>query len=87
VCLQCHEGHFHAGLESPETLTEDFSEARGGRGQRIDENNPQSVWPNPFGRQGMKRAFLTKCTQCHPSVHGTDGSSQGVSGGGKNLTR
>lgn len=75
LCLQCHEGHFHAALESPESEEVTFG--------TIEPN----VWQNPFGHQGMKRAFLTKCTQCHPAVHGSDNSSQGVSGSGANLTR
>jgi DmsE family decaheme c-type cytochrome len=75
LCLQCHEAHFHAGLESPEDTTPTFG--------TIEPN----TWENPFGEFGMKRAFLTRCTQCHQSVHGSDLSSQGVSGQGRNLTR
>jgi DmsE family decaheme c-type cytochrome len=36
---------------------------------------------------GSKRAMLTKCTQCHSQVHGSDLPSQSVSGEGGNLTR
>lgn len=75
LCLQCHEGHFHAALESPEATEVTFGVI------------PPNTWQNPFGHQGMKRAFLTKCTQCHSAVHGTDNPSQGVSGGGTNLMR
>lgn len=34
-----------------------------------------------------KRGFLTKCTQCHSEVHGSDLPSQSVSGQGRALTR
>jgi hypothetical protein len=35
----------------------------------------------------MKKAMLTKCTQCHSEIHGSDLSSQSITGGGKALTR
>jgi DmsE family decaheme c-type cytochrome len=38
-------------------------------------------------RDGSKRGFLTKCTQCHTEVHGSDLPSQSISGGGGALTR
>jgi DmsE family decaheme c-type cytochrome len=72
LCLQCHEAHFHAGLAGSESPQ-----------PTVGNDTP----PNPFLVRGMKHAFLTKCTQCHSSVHGTNGSSQGVSGRGGNLTR
>jgi len=37
--------------------------------------------------QSAKRAFMTKCTQCHTEIHGSDFPSQSISGGGKALTR
>ena len=42
---------------------------------------------NPFGRFGMKKSFLTKCTQCHSAVHGSDLPSAGTSGGGTSRSR
>ena len=36
---------------------------------------------------GFKRSMLTKCTQCHARVHGSDLPSQTVPGGGRGLTR
>ena len=36
---------------------------------------------------GMKRVMLTKCTQCHQSIHGTDLPSQGIPGQGRALNR
>ena len=38
-------------------------------------------------RDGSKRAMLTKCTQCHTEVHGSDLPSQSISGEGRALTR
>ncbi|RMF71760.1 MAG: ammonia-forming cytochrome c nitrite reductase subunit c552, partial [Acidobacteria bacterium] len=75
LCLQCHEAHFHAGLASPTETTVTFGTV------------PPNTWANPFGELGMKHAFLTRCTQCHVAVHGSDSPSQGVSGRGGNLTR
>lgn len=71
LCLQCHEFHFHAGLLSPE-----HAEEIGG-----------TLRQNPFGEHGMNRAFSTKCTQCHPRIHGSDSPSQTVAGLGRGMTR
>ena len=35
----------------------------------------------------MKRVMLTKCTQCHQSIHGTDLPSQSITGQGRALNR
>jgi len=71
LCLQCHELHFHAGLVSPEGPTEVGGTER----------------ENPFGTHSMNVAFTTRCTQCHPKVHGSDLPSQTVPGRGRGLTR
>lgn len=73
LCLQCHEFHFHAGLEArPEAPT--FTV--GGR-----------QYPNVMGAHGYQRSFATKCTQCHTQIHGSDLPSQGISSRGRSLTR
>lgn len=73
LCLQCHESHFHAGrLGLEETRT---------------LPSTQHVSLNPHGTEGWRRAFLTKCTQCHFKIHGTDDPSQTISGRGKGMTR
>jgi len=73
LCLQCHESHFHAGRVG-------LSETR---------TLPSTQWTsqNPHGSEGWRRAFLTKCTQCHFKIHGTDNPSQAISGGGKGMVR
>ncbi|GBC80416.1 Cytochrome c-type protein NrfB [bacterium HR09] len=73
LCLQCHEFHFHAGLEArPEAPV--FTV--GGR-----------QYPNVLGAHGYQRSFATKCTQCHTQIHGSDLPSQGISSRGRSLTR
>ena len=73
LCLQCHEFHFHAGLEArPEGPT--FTV--GGR-----------EYPNVLGSHGYQMSFSTKCTQCHSQVHGSDLPSQGISSNGRSMTR
>lgn len=72
ICLQCHESHFHAG--------------------RIGVDHPKTLpaggySANPFGEAGWRVAYLTKCTQCHFRIHGTDNPSQTVPGKGKGLIR
>ncbi len=71
LCLQCHEFHFHAGLRSP-----DGPITIGG-----------TLRQNVSGEHSINRAFSTKCTQCHPNVHGSDLPSQTVPGMGRALTR
>ena len=71
LCLQCHEFHFHAGLASPDGP--------------VDVGGTERE--NPFGRDSMNVAFTTRCTQCHPKVHGSDLPSQTVPGRGRGLTR
>ncbi len=72
ICLTCHQMHFHTQLSGYEG---DFSSPlfpdRGGHSRMLS----------------MKSAFLTKCTQCHSTVHGSDLPSQAISGQGKALTR
>ncbi|MCK4762701.1 MAG: DmsE family decaheme c-type cytochrome [Candidatus Aminicenantes bacterium] len=73
LCLQCHESHFHAGRLG-------LTDAR---------TLPSTQWTsqNPHGTEGWRRAFLTKCTQCHFKIHGTDNPSQTTSGRGKGMIR
>lgn len=72
LCLQCHDAHFHAGLQGDPAPTRVI----GGATRK-----------NPFGEQGWKYAFLTRCTQCHRAVHGTDLPSQAISSGGTSMGR
>jgi len=72
LCLQCHEFHFQANHEGQPSGPQTI----GGR-----------VFRNPYGEYGMNRAMTTKCTTCHPRVHGTDLPSQGVPTSGWGLTR
>ena len=80
VCLQCHEPHFHSILAGYEG---DFSAPDG----------VVNTDPNYGGLTGtshydsMKRVMLTKCTQCHQSIHGTDLPSQSITGQGRALNR
>ena len=73
LCLQCHEFHFHAGLEANE---EDGEQMVGGK-----------PYNNVMGEHGYQQAFSTKCTQCHTQIHGSDLPSQGVTSRGQSMTR
>lgn len=72
LCLQCHDIHFHAGLLSPDEGHVDV----GGR-----------EFENPWGAEGMNRAFTTSCTQCHSQIHGSDLPTQSLAGGGHGMVR
>lgn len=71
LCLQCHEFHFHTSYKATD-------------GVQVIGGIPRQ---SPNGPEGMNMAFSTKCTQCHPKVHGSDLPSQGISSNGKSLTR
>lgn len=72
LCLGCHDMHFHTGLAG-------FS------GQFQNPLDPERGGVST--RDGFKKSMLTKCTQCHVAVHGSDLPSQTISGQGKALTR
>jgi len=74
LCLQCHEGHFHALRESNY-----FSPAAG------ETQGTAADLANPNGHEGFQMSFGTKCTTCHKVVHGSDFPSQPLTGRG--LTR
>lgn len=72
LCLNCHAMHFHAAIE----------------GWDGDFTNPQA--PERAGTttaDGWKVGMLTKCTQCHTEIHGSDLPSQTISTSGNALTR
>jgi len=72
LCLSCHSMHFHTTLLGVEgEFTVPLHPERSGLSTK----------------EGMKEAFLTKCTQCHSEIHGSDLPSQSTSGAGKALTR
>ena len=72
LCLNCHPMHFHATIPG------------------WDGNFPNPMAPERSGTStpdGWKIGMLTKCTQCHTMVHGSDLPSQAASNGGTGLTR
>jgi DmsE family decaheme c-type cytochrome len=77
LCLQCHEGHFHAARASNSWT--DVPPPQGGTAASTD-----TIYKSNYGFQ---KSFLTKCTQCHTMVHGSDLPAQSTTGQGKSLTR
>ncbi len=72
VCLSCHPAHFH-------TLITGY-----------DGEFEAPLHPDRGGlstKTGFKSAMLTKCTECHSEIHGSDLPSQSISGQGGALTR
>jgi len=72
LCLNCHAMHFHATVEGVD-------------GKFIPDRAPDRVGYST--RDAWKKGMLTKCTQCHTEIHGSDLPSQSISGQGKALTR
>ncbi len=72
LCMSCHPVHFHTGIA----------------GYIGDFKNP--LHPERGGKStldGFKSSMLTKCTQCHTQVHGSDLPSESISSRGRSLTR
>jgi DmsE family decaheme c-type cytochrome len=68
LCLQCHEGHFHAlRTGNTDLVVNDVTNEQVAGG---------TAYGNPHGEEGWQKAFLTKCTLCHSKVHGSDYPSQ-----------
>jgi len=74
LCLNCHAMHFHATVESVPGSWEGYTTVAP---ERAGESHLDS-W---------KEGMLTKCTQCHTAIHGSDLPSQTTSTGGNALTR
>lgn len=72
LCLNCHPMHFHATIEGA-----DGAFASPQAPERAGFSTPD----------GWKLGMLTRCTQCHQQVHGSDNPSQAISAGGTGLTR
>jgi DmsE family decaheme c-type cytochrome len=72
LCLNCHAMHFHATVESVD-------------GEFTPPLSPDRT--TTATADGFKQVMLTKCTQCHTAIHGTDLPSQALSTGGNALTR
>jgi DmsE family decaheme c-type cytochrome len=72
LCLSCHAMHFHTTNYS---VDGDFSTPQAP--ERAGTSSPDS-W---------KSGMLTKCTQCHSEIHGSDLPSQASTTGGNALTR
>jgi DmsE family decaheme c-type cytochrome len=80
LCLQCHQPHFHAGLLAVEGP---FSPP-----DAVIEGSEDYAGLQGFSHaDGMKRVMLTKCTQCHQAIHGSDLPSQSIPGQGRALNR
>ncbi len=74
LCLNCHSMHFHATVES-------IDGSWAGYPTTAPERAAES------GSDAFKVGMLTKCTQCHTAIHGSDLPSQATSTGGSALTR
>ncbi len=72
LCLNCHSMHFHASIEGVEG---DFSVPQAPERAGVSSHD------------GFKKAMLTKCTQCHTMIHGSDHPSQAITTSGNALTR
>jgi len=73
ICLQCHQMHFHTAVPGYE-------------GSFTPPNHTERG-PYTSTLTGGKSGFLTKCTQCHTQVHGSDLPSEAISAYGRALTR
>lgn len=72
LCLSCHPMHFHSISQSVD-------------GAFTTPQAPERAGVSTL--DGFKAGMLTKCTQCHSMIHGSDAPSQAGSNGGTALTR
>lgn len=72
ICLSCHPMHFHTTAIS---VDGDFETPQA----------PERAGTSTY--DSMEAGMLTKCTQCHTEIHGSDHPSQTIPTGGAGLTR
>ena len=73
ICLECHHMHFHSAF-----VTKDA-------GGNVNIGTPPGVLAT--GHNPVQMSMLTRCTQCHSQIHGSEYPSLSVPGEGKALTR
>ncbi|NOQ46741.1 MAG: DmsE family decaheme c-type cytochrome [Desulfobulbaceae bacterium] len=92
ICLQCHEGHFHAGRAGKTGLVTEYKPGKTINGT-LDayapgpDGQPTQHFIAGDGVHDWAAGMLTKCTTCHQSVHGSDVPAQAGALKGKALTR
>lgn len=84
LCLQCHELHFHTNFRPNTDALAEYATA-GVPGAQSTLNTIQNNGIDD--KHAMQMAMMTRCSQCHPSVHGSDLPSLYTPGGGSRLTR
>ena len=67
LCMSCHPIHFHTQIAGYE-------------GDFTAPMHPERSGTSSL--DGFKQAMLTKCTQCHTEVHGSDMPAQSITGPG-----
>ena len=92
ICLQCHEGHFHAGRSGKTGLQTEYKPGYPIEGTldayTLDANGYPSEHPVAgTGTDDWAAGMLTKCSTCHQSVHGSDVPAQAGRLEGNGLTR
>ena len=80
LCMQCHQPHFHTGLRT-------IDGAYAATDAVIEDDPGYAGLSGMSTADGFKRAMMTKCTQCHQEIHGTDLPSQSITGQGRALNR
>ncbi|WP_321531333.1 GSU2203 family decaheme c-type cytochrome [uncultured Desulfuromonas sp.] len=94
LCLQCHELHFHTNFRpNTDALAEyaqyasDSDPAKAAIGTSAQGILNKITGSGIDDKHAMQMAMMTRCSQCHPSVHGSDLPSLYTPGGGSRLTR
>ncbi|MDD3802611.1 MAG: GSU2203 family decaheme c-type cytochrome [Desulfuromonas thiophila] len=84
LCLQCHELHFHTNFRPDmNKLAQYAADGVAGAQSTLNTINNNGI----DDKHAMQMAMMTRCSQCHPSVHGSDLPSLYTPGGGSRLTR
>ena len=94
LCLQCHGLHFHSAIQ-PDTNYLISHQEPGHNCPPGFAWNPSPETGGPgcapattvAGPHAMQMGMTTRCTECHPAIHGSDLPSLAAPGGGSRLTR
>jgi DmsE family decaheme c-type cytochrome len=81
LCLQCHDLHFHTAIQSPNTAGMPYLNPN------TDASKTNQILEKQQNMRTTQMFMGTKCTTCHPSVHGSELPSLSVPSHGRGLTR
>ncbi len=81
LCLQCHDLHFHTAIQSPSKAGLPYLNPN------TDAASTNQILEKSKNLRTTQIFMGTKCTTCHPAIHGSELPSLSVPSHGRGLTR